>query len=62
MINQLTGKIDGCEAYIDDVVIYSDNWKDHLTRMHATKFAKAKLTVNLVKSELGHAKVRPCSW
>ena len=24
MINQLTGRIEGCEVYIDDVVVYSD--------------------------------------
>ena len=32
MINQLTGRIEGCEAYINDVVVYSDCWEDHLSR------------------------------
>ena len=26
MVNKLVRDIDGCEGYIDDVVIYSDNW------------------------------------
>ena len=59
MINKLVGQIEGCEAYIDDVVVYSDSWEDHLIclRRVLTKFAEVNLTVNLAKSELGHAKV-----
>ena len=30
MVNKLVRDIDGCEGYIDDVVIYSDNWSDHI--------------------------------
>ena len=30
MINKLFQDIDRCEGYIDDVVIYSDNWSDHI--------------------------------
>ena len=26
MVNKLVRDIDGCEVYIDDVVIYSDKW------------------------------------
>ena len=26
MVNKLVRDIDGCKGYIDDVVIYSDNW------------------------------------
>ncbi len=59
MINQLVGRIEGCEAYIDDVVIYSNDWKTHLERVHKvlTRFAEANLTVNLAKSEFGHAEI-----
>ena len=59
MINQLTGRIEGCEAYIDDVVVYSDCWRDHLSRLHKVLrvFADVDLTVNLAKSEFGHAEV-----
>ena len=32
-INQVTAEIEGCEAYIDDVIIYSDNWSDHVKQI-----------------------------
>ena len=59
MINQLTGRIEGCEAYIDNVVVYSDCWKDHLSRLRKVLrvFADVDLTVNLAKSEFRHAEV-----
>ena len=59
MINKLVGRMEGCEAYIDDVVVYSDCWEDHLIclRRVLTKFAEVNLTVNLAKSEFGHAEV-----
>ena len=48
-----------CEAYIDDVIIYSDSWQDHPSKLWAifVRFSQAKLTVNLSKSEFGHAEV-----
>ena len=53
MVNKLVRDIDGCEGYIDDVVIYSDNWSDHIC--HIKRFfqimREAKLTINLMKSE-----------
>ena len=59
MINQLTGRIEGCEAYIDDVIVYSDCWKNHLSHLCKVLrvFADVDLTVNLAKSEFGYAKV-----
>ncbi|KAK3100143.1 hypothetical protein FSP39_015288 [Pinctada imbricata] len=59
MIHSLLNHLEGCEAYIDDVIIYSDTWNDHL-RIMRTFFdilAKANLTVNLAKSEFCHATV-----
>ena len=60
MVNKLVRDIDGCEGYIDDVVIYSDNWSDHI---HQIKrffqiMREAKLTINLMKSEFGKATVK----
>ena len=59
MINQLIGRIEGCEAYIDDMVIHSIEWKTHLECVHEvlTRFAEVNLTVNLAKSEFGHAEI-----
>ena len=30
LINQLTQDLEGCEGYIDDIVIYSNTWQQHL--------------------------------
>ncbi|MCU7801257.1 MAG: reverse transcriptase, partial [gamma proteobacterium symbiont of Lucinoma myriamae] len=59
LINTLTAGLDGCEAYIDDVIIYSDIWKEHIRQMREffNRLSDAKLTVNLVKSEFCHARV-----
>ena len=59
LINKVIGDIDGCDAYIDDIVVYSSTWEKHLQilRQLFQKLATAKLTVNLVKSEFGHAQV-----
>ena len=59
MIHSLLRHLEGCEAYIDDVIIYSNTWDDHLRIMH--KFfnilAKANHTVNLAKSDFCHTTV-----
>ena len=59
MINKVTSGLKGCGAYIDDLVIYSDNWEQHLVQLRDLLFRlrDAKLTVNLVKSEFCHAHV-----
>ena len=33
MVYMLVRDIDGCEGYIDDVVIFSDNWSDHICQI-----------------------------
>ena len=33
MVNKLVRVIDGCEGYKDDVVIYSNNWSDHVRQI-----------------------------
>ena len=55
MVNKLVQDIDGCEGYIDDVVIYSDNWSDHIRQIKCffQIMREAKLTINLMKSEFG---------
>ena len=34
LINQVTTEMSGCEAYIDDVIIYSDNWSNHVEQIN----------------------------
>ena len=55
----MTSDLEGCEGHIDDVVVYSDTWKQHVQRLQALmeRLAHAQLTVNLSKSEFGHPQV-----
>lgn len=32
LINKVIADLEGCEAYIDDVVIYSDTWEEQVRR------------------------------
>ena len=59
LVNNVICGLDGCDAYIDDVIIYSDSWSDHLQRIRKflDRLSKAKLTVNLAKTEFCHATV-----
>jgi len=59
MINDNIRDLDGCEAYIDDMVIFGSTWEGHLLRVQELfcRLRSANLTINLVKSEFGHAYV-----
>ena len=59
LINNVIAGLDGCEAYIDDIIIYSETWEDHLRIMRSffERLTEAKLTVNLAKSEFARARV-----
>jgi len=52
LINHIIRDVPGCEAYIDDVIIYSDCWEDHVKQIHAffEYLNAANLTINLCKS------------
>ena len=53
MINTVISGLKGCDAYIDDVIVYSDTWDLHVKQLKALlcRLQDAYLTVNLVKSE-----------
>ena len=55
LITSFIADIEGCESYIDDVVIYSDTWEEHLMIMRKLlkRLSEANLTINLIKSEFG---------
>jgi len=59
MINHMISGLEGCQAYIDDTVVYSDNWDQYVNQFHEFLccLREAKLTVNLVKTELYHTHV-----
>ena len=49
----IVADIEGCEAYVDDLIVYSQTGKQHIGQLcHLfEKLSQAKLTVNLVESE-----------
>lgn len=49
-----------CCAYLDDVVIYSNTWDDHLQHLHRVlnKISEAGLTLNVSKCELPRQETR----
>ena len=57
LVNRLIFGQDGCKAYIDDAIIYSEEWEKQLATI--TEFFKrlsdVKLKLNLPKSEFCHA-------
>ena len=59
MIHAIVQGLAGCEAYIDDVIIYSSTWEEHIKIMKELfeRLKKANLTVNLAKSDFLRATV-----
>ena len=58
-MNKVTRDISNCVVYIDDVVLYNNSFENHVQSTCALfdKLSDAKLTVNLMKSEIGKAVV-----
>ena len=56
LINMIITGFDNCKAYIDDAIIYSEEWDQQIKtiRDFFERLSKAKLTVNLAKSEFCH--------
>ena len=50
----------GTEVYIDDIIVVGDTWEEHLNRLEMvfSRLRKYNLTVNLLKSEFGFAKLK----
>lgn len=73
LMNTVLANIPRCTAYLDDVVVYSEDWQDHINTLRQVfeRMRDATLTVNLAKCEfaqatitylgmeVGHGKVRP---
>ena len=60
MVDKLVRDLDRYEEYIDDVVIYRDNWSNHVRQIkHFSQIMReTEPTINLVKSEFGKATVK----
>ena len=59
MMNMVIEGMKGIVVYIDDVIIFSDTWEEHLQQLKYffKALQKANLVVNISKSEFGHAEV-----
>ena len=59
MMSQVIAGLENCVVYIDDILVYSDSWEDHLKHMSVLfdKLSKANLVLNLKKSEFAKATV-----
>lgn len=59
LMNQVLANVRNCEAYLDDVVCYSDTWGSHLQTLEEvfSRLQAANLTLNLAKCEFCHATV-----
>ena len=53
LVNSLIFNLVGCKAYIDDAIIFSEEWEQHLQtiRNFFDRLSEATLMVNLTKSE-----------
>ncbi|KAI2646146.1 Retrovirus-related Pol polyprotein [Labeo rohita] len=59
LVNRVLSRLSGCVAYLDDVILYSSSWADHLVTIRElfVRLTEASLTLNLAKCEFGKATV-----
>ena len=57
LVNSLISNLAGCKAYVDDAIIFREEWEQLLQtiRNFFDRLSEATLTVNLTKSEFCHA-------
>ncbi len=59
LMNKVLAGLENCEAYIDDVIVYSDTWNDHVRHLRALfeRLVQANLVINLKKCQFAKATV-----
>ncbi|KAI7808431.1 hypothetical protein IRJ41_004831 [Triplophysa rosa] len=59
LMQKVLSGLGNCEAYLDDIVVYSHNWEDHIRGVENvfSRLNDAKLTMNLAKCEFAKAVV-----
>ncbi|XDV32819.1 hypothetical protein PO909_003528 [Leuciscus waleckii] len=59
LINIVLAGVPKCNAYLDDLVIYSVDWSEHVSSLRTVfeHLEKASLTLNLAKCEFGQATI-----
>uniref|UniRef100_A0A669CS17 ribonuclease H n=1 Tax=Oreochromis niloticus TaxID=8128 RepID=A0A669CS17_ORENI len=59
LMNIVLGSVRKCEVYLDDIVVYSDTWSEHIETLTDVfhRLGRASLTLNLAKCDFGKAMV-----
>lgn len=59
LMQEVLGDVPNCSVYLDDMVVFSSDWKSHLSVLREVfqRLADASLTLNLAKCEFGKATV-----
>lgn len=59
LMNQVLSGVTNVEVYLDDVVVFSNTWEEHLNQLYVIfdRLNKASLTLNLAKCEFAKATV-----
>lgn len=53
LVNTVLAGVPNCNTYLDDLVVYSSEWSEHISLLHTMfkRLAKSTLTLNLSKCE-----------
>lgn len=59
LVNIVLADVPNCRAYLDDVIVYSQSWTDHISLLETVfkRLERASLTLNLAKCDIGKATV-----
>ena len=59
MVNIVLSSITKCNAYLDDLIVYSTTWEEHIAVLIEvfTRLANTYLPLNLAKCDFGKATV-----
>lgn len=59
LVNKVLAGVSCCDPYLDDIVVYSESWGEHISRLQEVflRLTEANLTLNLAKCEFGQATV-----
>ncbi len=59
LMNTILGDVANCKVYLDDIVVFSSDWREHVNTLFTvfTRLLNASLTLNLIKCEYAKATV-----
>lgn len=59
LLSKVLGGVSNCRAYLDDTVVYSEDWLGHMTTLRKvfSRLSNASPTLNVAKCEFGKGTV-----